>query len=123
MKRFYLTSILVLEALISPLAQNTFPSTGNVGITTSSPSTILCLGTNINNKLLAVYDGTADFYGFGIQGYQMRLQVGNPNARFSFFGGDTNEVMTVKGNGSVGIGSTSPTDQLEIANGNRRIHF
>jgi hypothetical protein len=87
---------------------------GNVGIGTTSPSTKLSFGTNYAAKMISLYDYTGDWYGLGMGTYQMRLQVGNTNARFSFFAGDATEVMTVKGNGNVGIGSISPNEKLTV---------
>jgi len=88
---------------------------GNVGIGTTAPSVRLSLGTPVQARMLALHDNPTDWYGFGIQPYQMRLQVGNTGARFSFFAGDTAEVMTILGNGNVGIGTTAPLEKLDVA--------
>jgi hypothetical protein len=89
-------------------------TSGNVGLGVSSPSTKLSFGASVQARLLSLYDQPTDWYGFGIQGYQMRLQVGTANARFSFFAGDNSEVMTVQGSGNVGIGTTSPNQKLTV---------
>jgi hypothetical protein len=88
---------------------------GNVGIGTTAPSVRLSLGTPVQARMLALHDNPTDWYGFGIQPAQMRLQVGNTGARFSFFAGDTTEVMTILGTGKVGIGTTSPSQKLTVA--------
>lgn len=76
---------------------------GNVGIgTTSIPSVKLSLGTDINTKKLALWDGENDFYGFGVA-------VG----RITFFTNNT-EKMTIKDNGNVGINTTNPQAKLEV---------
>ncbi len=90
--------------------------TGNVGIGTTTPSTKLSLGTPVQSRELSLHDSTSDWYGFGIQSYQLRLQVGNTNARFSFLAGDSNEVMTIKGNGNVGIGTSNPRVTVDVPN-------
>jgi hypothetical protein len=89
-------------------------TSGNVGLGISNPSTKLSFGTSVQSKLLSLYDDPNDWYGLGIQGYQMRLQVGTANARFSFYAGDNAELMTIKGNGNVGIGTTSPNQKLTV---------
>lgn len=86
---------------------------GNMQIAGSFTSTKLSVGAQINSKLIALYDNT-DWYGFGIQNYQMRLQVGSSSARFSFFSGDNTEIFTIKGTGEVGIGTTSPNQKLTV---------
>lgn len=83
-------------------------SVGNIGVGTSAPQTLFSLGTLVKNKKLALYDNPNSWYGFGIASGQMRLQIGNPAARFSFFVGDAKEVMTIKGDGNIGIGTTNP---------------
>jgi hypothetical protein len=93
---------------------------GNVGIGTTNPSSKLSFGTAIQARMFSLYDDVNDWYGMGIQSYQMRFQVGTSNARFSFLAGDNSEVMTVKGSGNIGIGTTSPVQKLEV-NGNLRI--
>ncbi|MBK7885624.1 MAG: hypothetical protein IPJ81_18910 [Chitinophagaceae bacterium] len=86
----------------------------NVGIGTAAPQTLLSLGTTIKLKKLALHDDANSWYGFGIQAGQMRLQVGHTGARFSFLAGDSKEVMTVFGNGKVGIGTTTPQSALAV---------
>lgn len=87
---------------------------GKLGIGTTTPSVPLSFGTSLNSRLLGLYDNPGNWYGLGIQSAQMRLQVGHTGARFSFFAGDTTEVMTVKGDGNVGIGTTNPTQKLAV---------
>ena|GEM_PF-3198178 len=88
---------------------------GNVGIGTTSPGAKLSLGTDQANTKLAIYDGGSDQYGFGIQGSQFRIHLGNSGARFSFLNAPAGtEVMTVYGSGNVGIGITSPTSRLHV---------
>ena len=89
-------------------------STRNVGIGTTTPSTKFSLGTSIQSRIVSLYDDPSDWYGLGIQSYQMRLQVGTSNARFSFYAGDNAEIMTIKGSGNIGIGSPSPSTKLDI---------
>ncbi|MDO8592074.1 MAG: hypothetical protein Q7R60_04130, partial [bacterium] len=80
-------------------------STGNVGIGTASPNTLLSLGGSLGMKL-AVYDGgtAASSYGFGIQSGRMFAQNSAGN-----------EVMVWTSGGNVGIGTTNPVAKLEVA--------
>ncbi len=88
-------------------------TSGKFGIGTQTPSTLLSLGQYVNSKLFSLYDNSVDWYGFGIQDTQMRLQVPS-DARFSFFGGDSNEIFTVKGDGRVGVGIVAPVYKFHV---------
>ena len=99
----------------TPAERLRIDSNGNVGIGTTTPSVRFSLGTSIEARKLALYDNANDWYGLGLQPGQIRFQVGNTGARFSFFGGDSNEVMTIQGGGNVGIGATSPSSRLHVA--------
>lgn len=86
---------------------------GKTTVYSTNTTTTLSLGNTFASKKLALLDNI-NFYGFGVQSGQMRLQVGNTNDKFSFFAGDAAEVMTVKGNGNVGIKSTNPSCPLSL---------
>ena len=88
-------------------------SNGNIGIGIVNPSTLFSIGTLVNKKLLSLYDVPSSWYGLGIQGSQMRLQVAS-GARFSFLAGDDNEVFTIHGNGRADIKSGYITGNLEV---------
>jgi trimeric autotransporter adhesin len=51
-------------------------SNGNVGIGTSSPSSLLSLGSSVTNKKLFIYDDTSSAYGFGIASAELRQFAG-----------------------------------------------
>ncbi len=73
-----------------------------VGTGTNAPLVKLSLGTDVTAKKLAVYDGTSDFYGFGVRtGY------------LDFFANDSNK-MTIASTGNVGIGLTAPSGKLDV---------
>ncbi|MFQ5606190.1 MAG: tail fiber domain-containing protein, partial [bacterium] len=77
-------------------------STGYVGIGTRDPQVKLSLGTDINPKKLALWDGVNDFYGLGVQ-----------PGRITIYTQDT-EKMTIKDNGNVGIGTINPQHRLDV---------
>lgn len=86
---------------------------GSMKIAGSFTTARISVGTQYNSKLITLFDSPTDWYGFGIQSYQMRLQVPS-NARFSFFGGDNLEAVTIKGSGNVGIGTAAPDQKLTV---------
>jgi hypothetical protein len=75
---------------------------GNVGIGTTTPQVKLSLGTDLNAKKFALWDGIGDFYGLG-------AQLG----RITFHTNDT-EKMTINNLGRVGIGTTTPAAKLAV---------
>lgn len=78
-----------------------------VGIGTTTPRNLLDLGTG-NGKKLALWNSAAgdDFYGLGNAQNVLQLFAGAPAA------GDP--LMTLNKNGRVGIGTTAPTNVLDI---------
>ncbi|WP_343659775.1 hypothetical protein [Chryseobacterium sp.] len=81
--------------------------TNRVGIGTTTPRNMLDLGTG-NGKKLALWNSTAgdDFYGLGNAANVLQLFAGAPEA------GDP--LMTLNKNGRVGIGTTAPTNVLDV---------
>ncbi|MCL6534301.1 MAG: tail fiber domain-containing protein [Armatimonadetes bacterium] len=96
---------------------------GNVGIGTGSPSARLSLGGDNANTKIAIWDGGASgVMGFGVGPAQFRLHLNNSNDRFSFLNAPNGaEVMTVGGNGFVGIGTNNPLRRLHVAGGDLRV--
>ncbi len=76
---------------------------GNVGIRTTSPQVKLSLGTDLNPKKLALWDGVSDFYGLGCDLGRITIYTNNT------------EKMTILNNGNVGIGTAFPERKLHIA--------
>jgi hypothetical protein len=92
---------------------------GRVGIGTSSPSVRLSLGgDNANTKLAIWDDGASGRVGFGIGPDQFRIHLANSSNRFSFLNAPAgNEIVTILGNGNVGIGTSSPAYRLHVITG------
>ena len=99
-----------------------FSADGKVGIGTTSPGFPLNFANTLGDKI-ALYGNTGNNYGFGIRGGQLQVHTDTVNSDITFGYGssasDTSmtEVMRIKGNGNVGIGTNSPGDRLSIANG------
>jgi hypothetical protein len=81
----------------------------------------LSLGTNIQNRKLILHESTTNdhqYYGFGINTTSMRFQIDATSAGFDFYAvlGSTssNQLMSIKGTGFVGIGTGSPAYPLHL---------
>jgi hypothetical protein len=95
---------------------------GNVGIGTSTPNAPLQFANDIRNRKIVLWESANNdyqFYGFGINGGTLRYEVGDVGDNHVFYAGvnptTSNELMRIKGNGNVGIGSTNPSEKLEIS--------
>jgi hypothetical protein len=96
---------------------NIFYNDGNVGIGTSSPAVRLSLGGGDANTKLAIWQGNtaSQVMGLGVGPAQFRLHLNNSGDRFSFLNAPNgSEVMTVRGDGNVGIGTWNPWYRLHV---------
>jgi hypothetical protein len=97
----------------------------NVGINTATPRTILevngiiDLGDTLDNCKFCLWRGGTPsitdtaYYGFGVNGNMLRYHVDGNTSRHEFFAGSS-PLMTIKGDGNVGIGSTNPQFKLDV---------
>jgi hypothetical protein len=91
--------------------------TGNVGIGTTSPSTKLSLGNDLNKTKLGLWDNGTSSIGMGIQGSEFGFYLDQSGNKYTFYDTKawTNALVTIKGTGNVGIGDSSPSYKLDVA--------
>lgn len=90
---------------------NTFPSSGNVGIGTTSPSKKLEISCSDNDGVGLSYSG--GLYRHTITGYFNSDNSGRID--FNPYDGTSQTTrMSIRGDGKVGIGTTSPSRTLQI---------
>jgi hypothetical protein len=81
---------------------------GNVGIGTTSPSYTLNVSKNVAGDYVAEINNTNTTNGYGL-----RVKGANGTSSYILSANDgTNEVFIVRGDGRVGIGTTSPSEKL-----------
>jgi len=87
--------------------QNNARIEGTLGVGATSTGPKLSLGTDLTAQKLAIYDGTSDFWGFGVQGGRIVLHTTNT------------ERMAFHGSGGVSLGTTTdPGVGNFLVNGN-----
>ena len=94
---------------------------GRVGIGTLDPQASLQFDSSLANRKIVLWQGINNdhqFYGFGINSGALRYQVENTAADHVFYTAvntsSSNELMRIKGTGNVGIGTSSPSEKLEV---------
>jgi len=96
---------------------------GCVGIGTVSPNGNLQFGNSTNTRKIVLYQGgnnDYEFYGFGVESGKLIYSTYTTSDDHVFVAGTSstarNTLMTVKGNGNVGINCSSPSGKLHIGN-------
>jgi hypothetical protein len=98
----------------------------SVGIGTSTPQAPLQFANTIANRKIVLYDSFGNdhqFTGLGVNGNIFRFQVAsNATENFVFYAGTStttsNELMRLKGNGRLGIGTAAPDQLLTVNSAN-----
>jgi hypothetical protein len=110
---------ILLLLLCTPILENAFSQ--NVGIGTTSPHAPLQFSNNTANRKLVLYEHVNDdhqFYGLGVNGGLLRYQTATNNDDHVFFSGNSNntsrELMRIRGNGNMGIGTNAPAYRLDV---------
>jgi hypothetical protein len=97
----------------------TITNAGNVGIGQTAPGYPLSFSEGLGSKISLAGQGTSH-YGFGIQSALLQIFSDSAGADIAFgYGSSTSftERMRVKGNGYVGIGTSTPGNKLTINSG------
>jgi len=108
-------------------AMRILDGTGRIGIGTSSPQgklhvegdlfvDIINMGTNLSTNKLELYRLDNSSYSIGVVSGRMQFNIGNPQARYGFYDQLVNgeEIFTIQGSGSTGLGDISPDYTLDV---------
>jgi len=104
----------------------TLSGTGSIGIGTSTPSARLTIAPTTLEPKITLYEGSGgiNYYGLGISNLQQNYHVGSNAGSHVFYAGGNNgngtELLRIKNNGNVGIGTATPSQKLDVATGGIR---
>ncbi|MEP7110151.1 MAG: hypothetical protein ABI760_19300 [Ferruginibacter sp.] len=91
---------------------------GNLGINNITPQFPLTFNSSLGDKISLWADGTPTHYGLGIQNSLLQIFTKTDIDDIGFgYGSSTafTERMRIKGNGNVGIGTSTPAEKLVVA--------
>ena len=89
---------------------------GNVGVGENNPAFPLSFGPAIGDKI-SLWSNSTNSYGFGIQSSLLQIHTDVSAADIAFGYGSSSsfsEVMRIKGNGNIGIGTIAPLQKLHV---------
>ena len=129
MRKIILSILVIFSSINLAICQiNYFPSSGDAGIGTTTPTTRLVIQANSNDNLISFrnssaitkgYIGTAVLSGQMVPGSNSNdliIRSESQKIMFSANAGTTAH-MTIAVNGNVGIGTITPTEKLSINEG------
>ena len=139
MKRILLLTTSLFIGIFSFAQTNTFPSSGNAGIGTTSPNVKLHVkGDGTANDIISADDGGISIKGGNSTAHALRfddtggvdrhlvyinqsnnVMIGNPNFNKLYF----SDQDVVFSNSNVGIGTTAPEELLHVHEGNVKFEF
>lgn len=128
-KRWIFPFVVLLFAVGAAAQTNTFPTSGNVGIGTTSPTAVLQVVNPVNAngqvgfRVSQATGGDLDLTAARVQSTDEGNYIRFLHKAPSWGAGDyidANGVFNVKYSGNVGIGTTAPTAPLEV-NGNIKL--
>ena len=97
---------------------------GKVGINNASPNAELQLSNTVANRKFVLFDGHNNdhqYYGLGINSFSFRYQVDSATASHDFYSATSSttsrHLMRIRGDGYVGIGTSSPVATLDVYGG------
>ena len=109
-----------ITSISSNTLGNIFTNSGNVGIGVVSPNTALSIKSAELGPKITLFDGgsSSQHFGFGVGGEGLNYHVQNTYNNHIFYAtgknGNGTELMRIKGDGNVGIGTSTPLEKLDI---------
>ncbi|MBG8551908.1 hypothetical protein [Hymenobacter guriensis] len=107
----------------------TWRSNGRVGLGEPNPNTRLSITPTVTEAKITLYDGgsLSNHYGFGVSGGQLNYHVDATVSSHVFYAtgknGTGTELMRIRGNGRVGIGTNDPQQALDVNGTARATNF
>ena len=105
-----------IHLTIQDVPKFTITPAGNIGIGEMNPNVPLNFLSTLGNKI-SVWGNSTNHYGFGVQSSLFQMYTDGPWADIGLGYGNSaafTENVRFKGDGKVGIGTTTPNQQLEV---------
>lgn len=103
---------------------------GKIGLGTNTPNAQLQFDNNVLNRKIVLYENANndhEYYGFGVNDFTLRYQVGSTSNSHVFYAATdattSTELMRIQGNGNVGLGTSTPQYNLDINGTNTTVNL